>query len=80
MTWWEFLLRPSVLALMVPIVAIVTGGAIVITKMVIRHRERMALIGAGMHPDHPPDKEDAEADAADDLGYRAQKPAAGRNV
>ena len=40
--------------LLVPIVAILVGGAIAITGMVIRHQERIAKIERGMDPDAPP--------------------------
>lgn len=40
-------------ALLVPISAIVVGGAIAITAMVIRHHERMAKIERGIDPDGP---------------------------
>ena len=44
---------PGILALSIPIVAIVTGGVVTIARMMIKHRERMALIEMGMHPDFP---------------------------
>jgi hypothetical protein len=37
--------------LLVPIVAILVGGAIAITAMVIRHNERIAKIERGIDPD-----------------------------
>jgi len=37
--------------LLVPIVAILVGGAISITAMVIRHQERIAKIERGIDPD-----------------------------
>jgi hypothetical protein len=40
--------------LLVPICAILVGGAIAITAMVIRHQERIAKIERGMDPDAPP--------------------------
>jgi len=40
--------------LLVPIIAIVVGGAIAITAMIIRHQERVAKIERGMDPDAPP--------------------------
>ena len=49
------LLDPDVLALMIPMVVVITIGAVIITKMIIRHRERMALIESGLHPDAPGD-------------------------
>jgi len=41
-------------ALLVPIVAILVGGAIAITGMIHRHQERIAKIERGMDPDAPP--------------------------
>jgi hypothetical protein len=40
--------------LLIPIVAIIVGGAIAITGMVHRHAERIAKIERGMDPDAPP--------------------------
>ena len=40
--------------LLVPIVAIVVGGAIAITTMILRHQERIAKIERGIDPDAPP--------------------------
>jgi hypothetical protein len=40
--------------LLVPIVAILVGGAIAITGMINRHQERLAKIERGMDPDAPP--------------------------
>ena len=53
----SFLSRPEILALLIPIVAIVVGGLVAIIKMMIRHQERMAMIERGMHPDHPDEDE-----------------------
>jgi hypothetical protein len=39
--------------LLVPIVAILVGGAIAIVSMVHRHQERIAKIERGMDPDAP---------------------------
>jgi hypothetical protein len=39
--------------LLIPIVAIVTGGAIAITAMVHKHQERLAKIERGIDPDGP---------------------------
>ena len=47
------LLRPEILGVMIPIVAILTGGAIAISARITRHRERLAMIERGMHPDQP---------------------------
>jgi len=37
--------------LLVPIVAIVVGGAVAITTMILRHNERIAKIERGIDPD-----------------------------
>lgn len=50
---WDLLGRPETLVFMIPIVAIVVGGIVALTKQWIRHRERMAMIERGMHPDFP---------------------------
>jgi len=39
---------------LIPIVAILVGGAIAITGMIHRHTERLAKIERGMDPDAPP--------------------------
>jgi hypothetical protein len=39
---------------LIPLAAIVMGGAATIAKMVMNHRERMARIGMGLDPDHDP--------------------------
>jgi hypothetical protein len=62
------LLDPGVLALAIPILAILGGCGIVLSKTWIRHRERMAMIRMGMHPDHPEDFEEP---------YDADRPALG---
>jgi len=40
--------------LLVPIVAIIVGGAISITVLVLKHLERIAKIERGIDPDAPP--------------------------
>ena len=40
-------------ALLVPIIALIVGGAIAITGMVHRHHERIAKIERGINPDAP---------------------------
>ncbi len=37
--------------LLVPITALIIGGAIAITAMILRHQERIAKIERGMDPD-----------------------------
>jgi hypothetical protein len=49
----RFILDPGIIALLIPITALVFGFATVIVKSVIRHRERMAKIGMGIDPDAP---------------------------
>ena len=39
---------------LIPIVAVIVGGAIAITAMVLKHQERIAKIERGMDPDAPP--------------------------
>ena len=59
------LLRPEILGVMIPIVAILTGGAIAISARFARHRERLAMIERGMHPDHPA-RAEIEAESEDE--------------
>ena len=62
MASWQQFLKPDVIVFAIPISAILVGGVIAIVKMVISHRERMALIEQGIHPDdtpnHAPDEEE----------------------
>ena len=58
-------LNPAILALMIPIVAIVGGLGIAFHSNLTRarqaeakHEERMAMIEQGMHPDGPELEED----------------------
>ena len=39
--------------LLVPIVALIVGGAITVTAMVLKHHERIAKIERGIDPDAP---------------------------
>lgn len=41
----------GIIALCIPVVAIIFGSITVIVKSVIKHRERMAKIGMGIDPD-----------------------------
>jgi hypothetical protein len=47
------ILDPAILGTLIPVLAIVLGGAVALSAIWIRHRERMAMISMGMHPDHP---------------------------
>ena len=49
----EQLLSPAILGTLIPIVAIVTFGGVLVARTWFRHQERMAMIDAGMHPDQP---------------------------
>jgi len=40
-------------ALLVPIIAIIVGGAIAITTLILKHQERIAKIERGIDPDAP---------------------------
>jgi hypothetical protein len=40
--------------LLVPISAIIVGGVIALTTMILRHQERIAKIERGIDPDAPP--------------------------
>ena len=55
------ILSPAILGLLIPIVAILTGGGIVVSLSWIKHRERMAMISMGMHPDRPEEQEEEPA-------------------
>ena len=59
---WQHLPDADTLAILIPIVAIIIGGVIAITWMIFAHRERMAMIERGIHPDHPPEEDDSEED------------------
>jgi len=70
--WWpSFLNRPDTLVFAIPIIGILVGGIIAIAKLLIRHRERMAMIERGMHPDHPPEQVDSFDSASATSRYRS---------
>ncbi len=54
---WSQLLQPEILVFLIPIIAVLMGGVLGIVKLLIKHRERMAMIEQGMHPDTPLDPE-----------------------
>jgi Flp pilus assembly protein protease CpaA len=56
MSWLDQLLNPATFPILIPIAAIVVGGVVVVVKVLTRHRERMAMIERGMHPDHHVDE------------------------
>ena len=43
------------LSLLIPIVAIIVGGLVIVVKAILRHQERIAMIERGMHPDRSDD-------------------------
>jgi Flp pilus assembly protein protease CpaA len=53
-----FLGHPETLVFLIPIAAIIVGGIIAIAKLLVRHRERMAMIEQGMDPDRPGSTDD----------------------
>jgi hypothetical protein len=58
--WPSLLIRPETIVFAIPIVAILVGGIVAITKILIRHRERMAMIERGRHPDHLQEQSDPQ--------------------
>jgi hypothetical protein len=60
--WSRVLSEPGALVFCIPIVAIIVGGIVTLVKVVIAHRERMAMIEQGIHPDHPPEEVVPEQD------------------
>jgi hypothetical protein len=53
----EKLLDPGIVWVFIPLAAIALGGVLSLSKLIMRHRERMARIGMGMDPDYPPNLE-----------------------
>ncbi len=64
MDFFELFSDPQSAVFVVGAVAIVVGGAVAITKAVLRHRERIAMIENGMHPDAYSDEETSEQGGA----------------
>ena len=56
------ILNPAILGTLIPIVAILSVFGWLTVTSIIRHRERLAMIDRGMHPDlrHHEDEEDEE--------------------
>jgi hypothetical protein len=48
---WDKFSNPAIFGMLIPIVAILAWAAITITKMIINHRERLAMIERGRNPD-----------------------------
>ena len=49
--WSRLLDKPDILGVMIPILGIIAFLIIIIVKKVFAHRERMAMIERGIHPD-----------------------------
>ncbi len=49
--WNHILSNPSVMPFFVGAIAVIGGFAYAITKAIIRHRERMAMLEHGIDPD-----------------------------
>ena len=64
---WQYLFNPAVVWVLIPVTAILVGMIATIIHRWQQHRERMAMIAAGMHPDYPPGEEPLEGD---DSGLR----------
>lgn len=68
MYWNQLLSHPEIvipsLALCIPIVAILMSGITGIVKLVIAHRERMAMIQQGLDPDRSAEEIKSEDDPA----------------
>jgi hypothetical protein len=60
---WIILFNPAVVWVFIPIVAILVGAIAKIVQRSQEHRERMAMIAAGMHPDYPSDDEELAAES-----------------
>ncbi len=56
---WSQLLS-VILPVLIPVVAVVSITTIVIVKKAFTHRERMAMIERGIHPDYPPENEEIQ--------------------
>jgi hypothetical protein len=55
---WSRLLSEDILPLLIPIVGIISITIAVIVKKAFAHRERMAMIERGIHPDYPTENEE----------------------
>ena len=62
---WLKELEPQTIGALIPVVAIIVGGIVLVTKAIIRHRERLAMIEKGMHPDHPPTETPHQSSSSD---------------
>ena len=56
-SWAGMFLRPESAVFVVAVVGIVVLGVVGLVKALLRHRERIAMIQNGMHPDAYTDEE-----------------------
>ena len=54
---WNRILQPEIIWVFIPLAVILCGSTIALVRRGHRHRERMAMIAAGMHPDFPPNED-----------------------
>lgn len=62
MSFWDKFWRADVIWVVIPVIAIVMGGICSIVRQITRHRERIAMIEQGMHPDQFQKKNRVESD------------------
>lgn len=64
MDWMKMLLSNPMLIFFGIVVGIpvIVGGVTQIAKMLMRHRERMAMIERGMHPDLPESRSENDSE------------------
>ncbi len=67
----EMLLRPESAVFVVAVVGIVVLGVVQLVKTLLRHRERIAMIQNGMHPDAYTDEEGERSERFDQGGQGA---------
>jgi len=68
--WSRLLDKPDILGEMIPILGIVAVLIIFLVKKIFSHRERMAMIERGIHPDFPPDDVSQAGDLRPESGDR----------
>jgi len=49
--WYHYILRPEILWAVIAIVGILAWAVVSVVRLQHRHRERLAMIERGMHPD-----------------------------
>lgn len=61
----EDIMAPLIVFAVFAVISIVVG-IVFIAKALIRHRERMAMIERGMHPDYPPEQGEPQNESKGD--------------